>query len=120
MMSAQKTAVGTVDKEVLKKLSAEFDTRRITKGSQALLEIRSQIDSIENWQKSLSKLHNMAMYLLKDDDLQIPVGDQPIWELAEELADEIIDWKEKIDDIYDLLLELSELAPDLKQSDEDE
>jgi ribosome assembly protein YihI (activator of Der GTPase) len=60
----------------------------------------------------------MAMYLIKDDHLHAPRGDDPIWELAETLSMEIGDWKEKIDEICDMLDDLSLLAPDPDEEDE--
>jgi hypothetical protein len=118
MMAATKTSVGVVDKAVLKRLREEFDKRRITDASCALSEIRSDARDLDRWQQDLSKLHSMAMYLIKDDYLHAPRGDDPIWELAETLSMEIGEWKEKIDEICDMLDDLSLLAPDPDEEDE--
>lgn len=120
MMPIERTAVGTVDKEALAKLSCEFDTRRLSNASQALNEIRLQVDDIESWQKSLDKLHRMATYLLNDNHEFAPPSGQPIWELACELSEEIFDWKEKLDEICDVLDELSGLAPEEINNEEDD
>ncbi len=59
-------------------MEREFDTRRITKAAQGINEMRLQMGEIDEWQKSLHKLHNMAMHLFNDDDLRIPAGVQSI------------------------------------------
>ncbi len=111
-MAVQKTPLGLVDKEVFKKLEREFDTGRITKASQDLTQIRQEMKHLDGWVRELGKMHHMAMCLFKDDDIRIPIGKEPIYELAYNLLDEMTDWKEKIDDAYDMLQDLAELAPD--------
>ena len=117
-MPVIKTAVGVVYKDAFIRLEREFDTRRIIDASQGLNEIRLEMDEIDRWQKELSKLHKMAAYLFNDDDEFSPPSG-PIYETAFELADEILTWKEKIDEVYDLLLDLQDLTPE-DDTDEDE
>jgi len=117
-MAIMKTDVGTVDARMFEKLSEDFDTRRLTTGMNTLTAIRSQVTEIDDWQKRLTRLHRMAMYLINEDDFTGPTGDEPIWEVARELADEIWDWKEGIDELYEALDELSDLAPDPDDTDE--
>ncbi len=111
-MAVLKTPIGLVDKDGFKKLEREFDTTRITKASQDLTKIRQQMADIDGWVKELGKLHNMAMCLFNDEDIRVPAGSELIHELAYNMLDELLDWKEKIDDTYDMLEELTNLAPD--------
>jgi hypothetical protein len=111
-MSSEKTAVGTVDTTVLARLEREFDTRRITEAGRFLAGIHFDTSNIESWCKDLSKLHNMAMYLIKHDDLHGPIGKEPIYELADRLSSELSEWQERIDEACNMLDELAQLAPE--------
>ncbi len=114
-MATKKTAVGVVDKEVLEKLCNSFDTRKITDAVGDLDYVRGELEEPGGPRNDFFRLKEMAMYLFDED---APPGDtETIWELADELSSTVSRCREKLDQIEEVLDELTALAPD---PDEDE
>lgn len=82
------TSYGTVDQQALEELRKTFDTARL----------RSAIEAIDNCpageverptlHASLRCLHDMARHLIDNAPMTV-TSEQPIWQLAEEILDDI-------------------------------
>jgi hypothetical protein len=76
------TAYGTVDAAVLRELPGRFPTPDLLKAAEA-------IEAQRLWLRdSLMRLHGMARHLV-DGGPATPGAQEPIWQLAEEIADQL-------------------------------
>lgn len=117
-MTAMKTAVGLVDRNVLDKLRENFDTRKILDAISDLDEARAELEEPGGPRNDLFRLHDMAMYLFDDD--APPAEDDEIWELADELSSRVFHCREALERVEEVLDELAGLMPDPDDSDEAE
>jgi len=77
---------GTIDAEVLAELRRSFATSDLIAAIGALDENESR----QQWlRRCLLRLHAMASHLINGTTPQTVTGSEPIWQLAEEIADEL-------------------------------
>ena len=109
-MNAKKiveTEHGTIDADVLAELQQSFATSD-------LLAAIDAIDVSEGRQKwlhaCLLRLHAMANHLINGAS-QTVTGEEPIWQLAEEIADELDAYTANLSHITKLVDRLGQLRP---------
>lgn len=113
-----KTIGGMVNAKMLEKLQEEFDTTQILDAVDTIDEIRYRICDPEGMRDDLLRLHGLAHALINGDASNAAEEDGPIWELADDLEDQISDWIDKLRNLAHLLDQLVLLMPE--EDDEDE
>jgi len=98
------TAYGTVDAAVLRTLKGSFPTPDLLKAADTIEARRLWLRS------SLLRLHGMARHLIDGDPLTV-TANEPIWQLAEEIADELDACAADFSHIIELLDRLGRLRP---------
>jgi molecular chaperone GrpE (heat shock protein) len=111
------TAFGAVDEKALEALQNSFDTRRLLAAVEAVDQIRSRIDGLRD---DLLDLHRMAAEVINEDYDSRPAREEAIWELAEMLASEMLEFADGLREAYHAVEELESLAPGEDWEDEDE
>ncbi len=101
------TAFGTVDERALEALQNSFDTRRLLAGVDAVDQIRARIDGLRD---DLLDLHRMAAEVINEDYDSRPAREEAIWELAEMLASEMLEFVNGLREAYRTVEELESLA----------
>jgi hypothetical protein len=91
------TAFGAVDEKALGVLQNSFDTRRLLDAVEAIDQIRSRIDGLRD---DLLDLHRMAAEVINEDYETRPAREEPIWELAEMLASEMLEFADGLREAY--------------------
>ena len=102
------TAFGTVDEKALEALQNSFDTRRLLAAVDAVDQIRARIDGLRD---DLLDLHRMAAEVINEDYGSRPAREEPIWELAEMLASEMLELADGLREAYHTVEEMESLAP---------
>jgi molecular chaperone GrpE (heat shock protein) len=102
------TAFGAVDEKALETLQNSFDTRRLLAAVDAVDQIRARIDELRD---DLLDLHRMAAEVINEDYDTRPSREEPIWELAEMLASEMLEFMDGLREAYHTVEELESLAP---------
>lgn len=98
------TAYGTVDAAVLRTLRGSFPTAD-------LLRAADTIEAQRLWlRSSLLRLHGMAHHLI-DGAPQTVTAKEPIWQLAEEIADQLDAYTAELSDTSRLVDRLGRLRP---------
>jgi hypothetical protein len=82
------TAFGSVDEKALEALQNSFHTRRLLAAVDAVDQIRARINGLRD---DLLDLHRMAAEVINEDYGSRPAREEPIWEVAEMLASEMLD-----------------------------
>ncbi len=113
------TAFGAVDEKALETLKNSFDTRRLLDAVKAVDQLRSRIDGLRD---DLLDLHRMAAEVINEDYGNAPAREEPIWELAEMLASEMLEFANGLREPYRAVEELESLAPgeDWEEEEEEE
>ena len=109
------TAFGAVDEKALEALQNSFDSRRLLNAVEALDQVRSRIDGLRD---DLLDLHRMAVEVINEDYGDRPTREEPIWELAEMLASEMLEFADGLRDAVHTVEELESLAPGEDWDDE--
>ena len=78
-----------VREKALEALQNSFDTQRLLAAVDAVDQIRARIDGLRD---DLLDLHRMAAEVINEDYDSRPAREEPIWELAEMLASEMLEW----------------------------
>lgn len=102
---------GPVDAGVLEELCASFDTRRVLDAVDGIDQIRYRICEPDGLRAELLRLHGMAHTLINGAEMTVPSSEEPIWELAESLSFELLEFQEHLEKAVDCLDELARLAP---------
>jgi hypothetical protein len=113
-----KTIGGVVNAKVLEELQDGFDTTQILDAVDTIDEIRYRICDPEGVRDELLRLHGLAHALINGDYSNASEEDGPIWELADDLEDQISEWIDKLSSLAHLLDQLVLLMPE--EDDEDE
>jgi hypothetical protein len=111
------TAFGAVDEKALETLHNSFDTRRLLDAVEAIDQVRYRIDGLRD---DLLDLHRMAAQVINEDDGDSPAREEPIWELAEMLASEMLEFADGLREAYRAVEELESLAPGEDGDEEEE
>ena len=82
------TNYGAVDQLVLDQLRRTFDTSRLLTAIEIVDTCRAGVAERATLHSNLRCLHDMASHLI-DDVPMIIMSEQPVWQLAEEILDEI-------------------------------
>lgn len=109
------TAFGAVAEKSLEALQNSFDMRRLPDVVEAVDQIRSRIDGLRD---DLLDLHRMAAEVINEDYESRPVREEPIWEPAEMLASEMLEFADGLREAYHAVEELESLAPGEDWDDE--
>ena len=105
-----KTEYGPVDQKALKTLQNSFDTMRLLHAVDAIDHMRGRIDQLR---KNLLDLHGMAATIINDNhDCNHPSREEPIWELAEMVTADIVEFEEGLGRTYETLQPLETLMPE--------
>jgi hypothetical protein len=115
-----KTIGGVVNAKVLEELQEEFDTTQILDAVDTIDEIRYRICDPEGMRDDLLRLHGLAHALINGDYSNVSEEDGPIWELADDLEDQISDWIDKLRNLTGMLDQLVSLMPDEGDEEEEE
>jgi len=110
------TAFGAVDEKTLEALQNSFDTRRLLDAVEAIDQIRSRIDGVRD---GLLDLHRMAVQVINGDYDSRPAREEKIWEVAEMLASEMLEFADSLREAYHAVEELESLAPGEDWEDEE-
>jgi hypothetical protein len=102
------TAFGSVDEKALETLQNSFDTRRLLEAVDAVDQVRYRIDGLRD---DLLDLHRMAAEIINEDYGNGPAREEPIWELAEMLASEMLAFANGLREAYRAVEQLESLAP---------
>ena len=113
-----KTIGGMVNAKVLEELQDGFDTTQILDAVDTIDEIRYRICDPEGMRDDLLRLHGLAHALINGDASNAAEEDGPIWELADDLEDQISEWIDKLRNLARMLDQLVLLMPE--EDDEDE
>ena len=109
-MNARKTvetAYGTIDADMLAVLQQSFATSELLSAANTI----ETGDGRQKWLRSnLLRLYAMANHLI-DGAPKTVTGKEPIWQLAEEIADELDAYSAKISHITKLVDRLGRLRP---------
>jgi hypothetical protein len=106
------TVYRVVDRQALEYLQQRFDMRRILDTIDALDRIRSRLCEADGLRQTLLNLHGMA-HALRNGAVY-PAGraaEEPIWELAEHLASDVLACIEQLEAAYETINALIALAP---------
>lgn len=106
-----KTRFGSVDRKALERLRGSYDTTVLHAAVDAIDQVRYRDDDLR---ESTMALHGMAMNLI-NDNYAAPGGavpDEPIWELADRITSDLLECMEHLQNAYDAIKPLEELAPD--------
>jgi hypothetical protein len=115
-----KTRYGPIDAEVLERLQNNFDTQRILDAVDAIDRIRYRICDAEAMRQELLQLHGMAHELINEgENFAGSSSKEAIWEIAENIASEMLDFTADLEAAYKTLDEIGELAPDEDWEEED-
>ena len=111
-MAQSRTATdyGTVDQQVLDQLRGTFDTSRLLTAIEVVDCCRAGEAERATLHSSLRCLHDMASHLIDDAPVTI-VSEQPIWQLAEEILDEIEESHIELSGIVRLVDQIAALRP---------
>lgn len=118
--SNRRTPFGAVNGTVLDELRGSWDTMRLLEAVDEIDEIRYRLCEPDRLREELLQLHGRAHTLINGAPL---LGRKPaagIWELATDLELELSRFAQKLDEVADLLGELSRLAPEEEWEEEDE
>lgn len=107
-----KTIGGMVNAKVLEELQEDFDTTQILDAVDTIDEIRYRICDPEGMRDDLLRLHGLAHALINGDHSNASEEDGPIWQLADELEEQISDWIDKLRNLTGMLDQLVSLMPD--------
>ena len=98
------TTYGTVDAEALKELQGRFPTSD-------LLKAADSIEAQRLWLRdSLVRLHEMARHLIDGAPATL-AAQEPVWQLAEEIADQLDACAAELADTTRLVERLARLRP---------
>ena len=111
------TAFGAVDEKSLEALQDSFDTRRLLAAVDAVDQIRARVDGLR---EDLLDLHHMAAEVINEDYGSRPAREEAIWELAEMLASEMLEFTDGLREAYHTVEELEALAPGEDWDDEED
>ena len=111
------TSYGAVDANVLSRMQNRFDTRRLFDAIDAIDRIRYRICAADGLRQDLLDLHSMAHEVINEDYGSSSSRKEPIWELAEMLSGEVLEFSNDLRSAFDTLEELEELRP--SEGDED-
>jgi hypothetical protein len=111
------TTFGAVDQKALEALRNSFDPRRLLDGVEAIDQVRSRIDGLRD---DLLDLHRMATEVINEDYGNGPAREEPVWELAEMLASEMLEFADGLKEAYRAVKELDSLAPGEDWDEEEE
>jgi hypothetical protein len=111
------TVFGAVDEKALEALQNSFDTRRLLDAVEAVDQVRSRIDGLRD---DLLDLHRMAAEVIHEDYGNRPEREEPIWELAEMLASEMLEFAGGLREANRAVEELESLAPGEDWDDDEE
>ncbi len=109
------TAFGAVDEKALEALQNSYDTRRLLDAVETVDQIRYRIDGLRD---DLLDLHRMAAEVINEDYGDSPAREEPIWELADTLASEMLEFANGLREAYHAVEELESLAPGEDWEDE--
>ena len=107
-----KTIGGVVNAKVLEELQDDFDTTQILDAVDTIDEIRYRICDPEGMRDDLLRLHGLAHALINGDSSNASEEDGPIWQLADDLEDQISDWIDKLRNLAHMLDQLVSLMPE--------
>jgi len=110
MKKTVETPYGQVDAKALERLRNRFDTRRLLDAADRIDRIRSRISEADGLRQDLLDLHLMAHRIVNGDVNSRTSRSEAIWELAGELAGEVIEFGDALEAIQETLTELEELA----------
>jgi hypothetical protein len=102
------TAFGAVDEKALETLQHSFDSRRLLNAVDAVDQVRSRINGLR---EDLLDLHRMAAEVINEDYGHGPAREEPIWELADLLASEMLEFADGLRQACGAVEELESLAP---------
>lgn len=106
------TPYGRVDADALEHLQNSFDTHRILDAVDAIDRIRYRICEPDAFRQELLALHGMAHELINGG--VNPTGsssEEAIWEIAENLSAELLEFTAGLEAAYDTLEEIGKLTP---------
>ena len=107
-----KTIGGVVNAKVLEELQNDFDTTQILDAVDTIDEIRYRICDPEGMRDDLLRLHGLAHALINGDCSNASEADGPIWELADDLEEQISEWTDKLRNLAGMLDQLVLLMPE--------
>lgn len=111
-MAQSRTTVtdhGTVDQLVLDHLRCTFDTSRLLTAIEIVDNCVGEAERA-TLHSNLRCLHGMASHLIDDVPMTI-MSEQPVWQLAEEILDEIEESHIEVSGIVTLVQQLAALRP---------
>jgi hypothetical protein len=111
------TSYGAVDAKALSRMQNRFDTRRLFDAIDAIDRIRYRICAADGLRQDLLDLHSMAHEVINEDCGSSSSRKEPIWELAEMLSGEVLEFSDDLRSVFDTVEELEKLRP--SEGDED-
>lgn len=123
MAYGRERQVSRINRRALERLREEFDTMQLLDAVSALDAIRRQVADRDDLRPPavrdvLLELHRMAHKLINEgDELS---DDEDLWALAFAIEDTIFPILESAEKIMDIVSDLTVLAPDPDQDEEDE
>jgi hypothetical protein len=106
------TRYGPVDAAILEHLRNSFDTHRILDAVDAIDRIRDRICEADRFRQELLALHGMAHELINGGENPLGSSSQEaIWEVAENLSSELLEFTAGLEAAYDNLEEIGKLMP---------
>ena len=104
------TNYGTVDQLVLDQLRRTFDTSRLLTAIEIVDTCRARDAERATLHSNLRCLHDMASHLIDDVPMAV-MSEQPVWQLAEEILDEIEESHIELSGIVRLVDQIAALRP---------
>lgn len=105
------TPYGTVDKEALEILRADYATGQLLQLVDVIDAIRARLDDPDGVRADLLRLHAMAHTIVNGAALTVAPNETSVWEMADELTTEFRDWIDLFTRAADCLAPLVELVP---------
>ena len=116
MSNSVKTRYGTVDAAALEALQDDFPASRLTDAVDAIERIYYRIGGLRD---DLLDIRSMAEDVIDENpDGRRPSREESIWELAEMLTSEILEYINDLDKAYETLEQLETLIPGDDEDDE--
>lgn len=109
MIRTIETSYGPVDAKALENLQNSFDTTRLFNAVDSIDRIRSRMDEVR---QDLLDLHSMAHEVINEDyGSNRPVREETIWELADNLSGELLEFIDELEKARSTLDPLDTLMP---------
>ena len=118
MRKTLKTRYGLVDAKSLTQLREGFDTTRILQAVEALDQVRENLCETDQLRTDLLHLHGMAHDLINDAGSPSSYPAIAIWDLAENVAEELEEFATALREGAKAVVRLTQLAPDGEEQDE--